>query len=120
MPLIRIDIFEGKPEPYRQKISDAVHRAMVETMNVNEQDRFQIITEHPRPGLVYARHHGSTSRTDLFVFIQITLNAGRSIEMKSSFYERVCCLLDQEIGLRKEDLFISLVEVSNENWFILQ
>jgi phenylpyruvate tautomerase PptA (4-oxalocrotonate tautomerase family) len=55
MPLVRISLQEGKPDAYRTAIGDAVHRAMVETINVPAQDRFQIITEHPRAALVTIR-----------------------------------------------------------------
>src|SRR6476469_6504667 len=45
MPLVRISLLAGKPEGYKKKISDVVHRAMLETINVPTLDRFQIITE---------------------------------------------------------------------------
>ena len=50
MPLIRISLRQGKTTEYRLKISDGVHRAMVETINVPAQDRFQVITEHRADG----------------------------------------------------------------------
>jgi phenylpyruvate tautomerase PptA (4-oxalocrotonate tautomerase family) len=46
MPLVRISLREGKPAAYRRAIGEGIHRAMVETINVPAQDRFQVITEH--------------------------------------------------------------------------
>ena len=46
MPLVRISLAKGKPEAYRRKVGDAIHRAMVETINVPPLDRFQLLTEH--------------------------------------------------------------------------
>jgi 4-oxalocrotonate tautomerase len=110
---------KGKPPSYRQAIADAVHRAMVETIDVLPNDRFQIITEHDEGTLIYEPNDPKAQRTDALVIIQITLNAGRTVEMKRSFYQRVAELLAQDPGLRKEDVFIGLVEVDKENWFVM-
>lgn len=119
MPLVRINLMDGKPESYRLSICNAVHRAMVETIGVPDHDRFQILTEHTRANFLFQHHSENFERTDAFVVIQITLNAGRTTEMKNSFYQRVAELLSSEVGVRKEDIFVSLVEVASENWFVL-
>ena len=51
MPLIRIDVIEGRPEADLAAIGAAVHRALVECFNVPERDQSQVITEaaHTRP-----------------------------------------------------------------------
>ena len=46
MPLVRVSLVKDKPEAYRRKVGDAVHRALVETIGVPPLDRFQLITEH--------------------------------------------------------------------------
>lgn len=51
-----------------------------------------------------------------FVLIQITLNQGRTVEMKKAFYQRVANDLHEKLGVRREDVFINLVEVVKENW----
>lgn len=53
MPLVRIALREGKPAAHRAAVADAVHQAMVETINVPAKDRFQIVTEHPAEGFLY-------------------------------------------------------------------
>jgi phenylpyruvate tautomerase PptA (4-oxalocrotonate tautomerase family) len=116
MPLVRISLIAGKPELHKLKISDVVHRAMVETVNVPAQDRFQIITEHSKNDFVYDAHYLNIPRTDDLVIIQITLNTGRTTELKKALYRRIADLLNQEAGIRKEDVFINLVEVAKENW----
>lgn len=116
MPLVRISLIAGKPESYKQKISDAIHRAMVETVNVPPLDRFQMITEHSKSDFVYDPQYLNIPRTDDLVIIQITLNSGRTTDMKKALYRRIADLLHQEVGLRKEDVLINLVEVAKENW----
>jgi phenylpyruvate tautomerase PptA (4-oxalocrotonate tautomerase family) len=116
MPLVRISLREGKPADHRRAIGDSVHRAMVEAIAVPPLDRFQVITEHLADGLVYDPSYLGIARTDDVVFIQITLNAGRSVEQKKALYARIADLLAESPGLRREDVLVSLVEVARENW----
>jgi phenylpyruvate tautomerase PptA (4-oxalocrotonate tautomerase family) len=116
MPLVRISLRQGKTAGYRDKIGDGVHRAMVEAINVPAEDRFQVITEHPSDGLIYDPSYLGIQRTDDVVFIQITLNAGRTVDQKRALYQKVAELLAKEPGVRPEDVVISLVEVAKENW----
>lgn len=116
MPLVRIALRAGKPAAYRAAIGDAVHRAMVETINVPPKDRFQVVTELPAEGLVYDPSYLDIARSDDLVVIQITLNAGRTVDMKKALYARIADLLAGSPGLRREDIFVSLVEVPKENW----
>jgi len=53
MPLVRISLVKGKPPALRRSIGDAVHRALVETIDVPPLDRFQLLTEHEPGDLVY-------------------------------------------------------------------
>lgn len=116
MPLVRISILQGKPEGYAQKIGDTVHRAMVETISVPPQDRFQVITEHPKSHFIYDPNYLNIRRSDDLVIVQITLNQGRTVELKKALYKRIAELLEQELKLRREDVLVNLVEVAKENW----
>jgi 4-oxalocrotonate tautomerase len=116
MPLVRISLLEGQPKPQHARIGDAVHRAMLETINVPPLDRFQIITEHSATDFVFDATYLGISRTSNLVIIQITLNTGRTLEMKKALYKRIAELLHAEAGIRKEDVLINLVEVLKENW----
>jgi 4-oxalocrotonate tautomerase len=116
MPLVRIDLRQGKTPEYRRKIGDGVSQAMLETINVPQHDRFMVITDHPAEGLVYDPTYFGINRTDDVVFIQITLNAGRPLEQKKALYARIAALLSEDPGIRPEDVFVNLVECAKENW----
>jgi len=116
MPLVRISMMSGKSEGFGKKVGEIVYRAMVDTINVPEKDHFQIITEHDAVGLIYDPSYLDISRTDDIICIQITLNEGRSVAMKKAFYKAVADRLHADLGVRKEDVLISLVEVMKENW----
>jgi phenylpyruvate tautomerase PptA (4-oxalocrotonate tautomerase family) len=116
MPLVRISLRAGKPAQYRRAIGDGIHRAMVETLAVPEDDHFQIITEHAADGLVYDPSYLGIHRSDDVVLVQITLSAGRKPKQKRDFFTRAAELLAQNPGLKSQDLFVSLVEVAWEDW----
>ena len=115
MPLVRIALRQGKPG-FGAKIGEVIYRKMQETLNVPVKDNFQIITEHPADGLIYDPSYLDIQRTDGIVIIQITLNEGRSIDLKKSFFKAVADTLHDELSIRREDVFINLIEVKKENW----
>jgi 4-oxalocrotonate tautomerase len=116
MPLVRIDLLEGKSPEYGIQVGQIVYRALTEVMNAPPNDLFQIITQYPKAGLQFDRDFLGVHRSDDCIFVQITLNIGRTVEMKRSFYKAVADGLHEILKLRKEDVFINLVEVPKENW----
>jgi 4-oxalocrotonate tautomerase len=116
MPLVRIDLAQGKSLEYGQQVGQIVYRALTDVMNAPKDDLFQIITEHPKAGLQFDREFLGIHRSDDCIFVQITLNSGRTVEMKRNFYKAVADGLHESLKLRREDVFINLVEVTKENW----
>ena len=93
-----------------------VYEAMVDVLTVPKNDRFQIIAEHPADALIADENYLGIRRTQDCIFIQLTLNAGRTVEQKKAFYKVVADTLHARLGLRPEDVFINLIEVQKENW----
>jgi 4-oxalocrotonate tautomerase len=116
MPLTRIDLIQGKSEQYRSTIGAVVYDALHSALNVPENDRFQVITEHAPSDFIFDPAYLGVQRTPDCVFIQVTLNAGRTVELKQAFYKAVADGLHERLGLRREDVLINLVEVAKENW----
>jgi 4-oxalocrotonate tautomerase len=99
MPLVRIDVLQGYSDAERKSIGDCVQRAMVETLDVPERDRFHLISAHGAGDFDFNRSYLDIDRTDRFVLVQVTLSAGRSTEAKQAFYARLAELLEAAIGL---------------------
>ncbi len=116
MPLVRIDLAAGKSATYRSTAGAVVYDAMIETLNVPKDDRFQIIAEHSAEAFVIDPAYLGIQRTRDCIVIQVTLNDGRTVAQKRAFYKAVADGLHQRLKLRREDVFISLVEVRKENW----
>ena len=116
MPLARIDMPAGKPANFRRTIGDVIYDAMTATLNVPANDRFQVFHEHAPDTLVIDPSYLGIARSPEALILQVTLNEGRSIEMKRAFYKAVADGLHERLGFRREDVMISLVEVRKENW----
>jgi phenylpyruvate tautomerase PptA (4-oxalocrotonate tautomerase family) len=115
MPLVRIDLRRGKDATYRQQISRVVYEAMV-GVGVPANDRFQVLGEHDVDNFVFDADYLGIHRTDDLVMIQITWNEGRTVEQKKQLYKAIADGLGKSPGVRKEDVFVNLVEVKKENW----
>jgi phenylpyruvate tautomerase PptA (4-oxalocrotonate tautomerase family) len=116
MPLTRIALRAGKSAEYRKAVTQSIQRSLVDTFNVPKDDIFMLITEHDASNFVYDDQYLNVQRSDDLVIIQITLNNTRTLEMKKALYKRMADELAESPGLRREDVFINLVEVLKENW----
>jgi phenylpyruvate tautomerase PptA (4-oxalocrotonate tautomerase family) len=115
MPLVRIDVPQSIETRAARDIGEAIYKAMRELINVPDGDKFQIITRSSTDGRNVTPEYLGIRYSEGLVLIQITLNQGRSVEMKKAFYKRVADDLAR-LGVRREDVFINLVEVAKENW----
>ena len=115
MPLVRISLVKGKRKEFLRKLGDAVHQALVATIDVPAADRFQVLTEHEPGDLVYDPGFLGIARTNDIVILQITISSGRTLQKKRALFRRIADDL-AALGLRREDVWINLVEVAKENW----
>ena len=116
MPLVRIDLQKGKDASYRRKAGQIVYEAMVATSGVPKNDHFQIVGEHSAENFVFDSDYLGIHRTSDLIMIQIFFNEGRSVAQKQALYQAVADGLSAELKVRREDIFITLVEVKKENW----
>lgn len=116
MPLIRISLRKGKPAAYRQKIAENVYRALRETFNVPEEDRFVVIEEYDADNFVFSKTYMDIPRSDDLVILQLAVSNTRSVTQKQALYQRIVERLRDKAGLRPEDVFINLVEVDIADW----
>jgi phenylpyruvate tautomerase PptA (4-oxalocrotonate tautomerase family) len=115
VPLVRIDLQEGRTREDLRKIADVIQEVMEEVFAAPPRDRYQVLTEHP-VGHVIADDSGlGFRRTDGIVVLQI-FHQGRSLEQKTAAYEQLALRLEKECGLAPTDLIVSMVENDREDW----
>ena len=114
MPLVRIDIVEGRSDKELDQLADVIQEVLIETFAAPKLDRYQIIHEHKK-GSIKALDTGlGYTRTDKIVILQIT-HQGRNRSQKERMYSMMSQKLG-EIGIPPTDLIISLVENMKEDW----
>ena len=116
MPVVRIDLIKRDDPTLGRRIGEVVYAAMRETIYVPDRDNFQLITEHDAGRFVFDDSYLGIERTDAMVFIHLTISEGRSVDLKKALFQAIAEGVHQKTGLRKEDVFIYLVEVKKENW----
>lgn len=116
MPLVRIDLAKGKSAEHRRKLGDIIYNAMHETIGVPPDDKFQIITEHAPDELNVPKSYLGIVYSPDLILIQMTISLGRTVEMKQALYKRIADDLHAQLKIRREDVFINVVEVVKENW----
>src|SRR5438874_1856126 len=116
MPLVKLWMRRGKSPEYLRAASDCVHEALVAQANVPPDDRFHIVQQLDAWALIAHATYGGVNRTDGLIVIEITLNQGRTLEVKKNLYADIVARLGQALDVRPDDVLISLVEVAKENW----
>ncbi|MEX1827391.1 tautomerase family protein [Luteibacter sp. CQ10] len=117
MPLARIDLSRRVTPDVVGRITESIYEAMTLTANVPIHDKFQIVTRHDDDELIYpSEGYLGVGYSPDIVFIQVTWVAGRSIEAKKAFYRSVADLIHERTGIRKEDVWITLVGNTREDW----
>ena len=116
MPFTQISLRKGKSAEYHRELMEEVYMAMRETINIPENDRFAAVTELEDGNFNNSGDYLGISRSDDIVYIQITLNGGRTTDKKKALYAKIAERLNAKLGIRKEDVVISLLEVAPEDW----
>jgi 4-oxalocrotonate tautomerase len=117
MPIARIDVDASTPAEAVRIICDVIYDAMTSTAKVPAHDKFMVVTKHDAGDLVFPEEgYLGIKYTSGIIIIQVTWNVGRTTEVKKAFYRKVADDIHAKTGIRKEDIWINLVEVSPENW----
>lgn len=111
MPLVKVEIIEGKTKEYKQAILDGVHRALVTSLQIPDNDRFQRLYEIPFNNFEYP-----PDRTPNVTIIEISMFKGRSFKAKRELYQNIVNNLKNDPGIDGMDVMIILNETALENW----
>jgi 4-oxalocrotonate tautomerase len=116
MPLVRISVYEQMKAERRRAIAASVYDAMRATLGIPDNDRFIVISGHSGDNISIDPHFMGMQRTEDFVLINVTLRAGRSVEVKQNFYREVARLLEQRAAIAPDNVMIVLTPNGLEDW----
>jgi phenylpyruvate tautomerase PptA (4-oxalocrotonate tautomerase family) len=116
MPFVRVSVPEQLTDAQIRHISDSIHHSMVATFNVPQDDRFQVVSRLKPDELICTPSYLGVEHTERVVFIQITCNEGRPLEMKKALFAALARSISEGGAVLASDVIVSLVEVKKENW----
>lgn len=116
MPLVRIDLPPAVAASAAGKVSEAVHQAMVETINVPADDIFQVVTRHAEGTLVVTPEYLGVRHSPQALLVQIFLAPGRTLQQKRALYAGIAAGVAVAATVNPSDVIINLVETLRENW----
>ncbi|MEC4764934.1 tautomerase family protein [Mycobacterium sherrisii] len=114
MPLIYIDLIEGRTPTEVRDLQDAVHDAVVEAFGVPPRDRYQVVRTHSRHEMVAWDTGLGIDRTEKLAVVHV-VSRQRTRAMKEKFYELLATNLAENCGLDPADLIVSITENGDED-----
>jgi phenylpyruvate tautomerase PptA (4-oxalocrotonate tautomerase family) len=115
MPLLRIDVIEGRSEDELKQLLDAIHCSMLAAFKVPKRDRYQIVHEHPAAEMKVEDTGLGIPRTEGVVMVQVTTRPRSRLE-KQTFYELLCRELNRCCGVKPSDVVVSITQNADEDW----
>lgn len=107
MPLVKIELPEGRNKETLFRMQTIVMDSVVSALTLPEDDRNIRLIEY-KPEFF-------TMKSPYEIIIEISLFKGRTLATKKLLYQTITDNL-QELGIKKERIFILLNEQSLENW----
>ena len=115
MPLVRFDIFRGRPEEDVMAMLDAAHSAVVEVFGVPPRDRHQIVNEHSPAHLVAQDTGLGLTRSENLTIVR-ALSRPRTSAQKKLLNRLLAGRLDKARGISPSDLIVAFSGNEDEDW----
>ena len=115
MPLLYIDLVEGRTPAEVKALLDATHDAVVDAFGVPPRDRYQVVHTHPAHEIVAWDTGLGINRSSRLVVVHV-VSRRRAREMKEKFYALLATNLADRCGLDPAELIVSITENGDEDW----
>ena len=115
MPLLKIDVIEGRSAAELNELLDAIHGAVLAAFKVPEHDRYQIVHEHPAAEMRIEDTGLGIPRSGGIVMVQVTTRPRTRLK-KQNFYELLCQELLRRCGVKASDVVVAITQNADEDW----
>lgn len=112
MPLVKLNVFEGRSIEFKHGVADCIHEALIEAFKIKEDDKLFRIIEFKKEDFIIP-----PNKTENYILIEISIFPGRSLDAKRLLYRNIVENL-KKLGISADDIFILLQEESLDNWGI--
>lgn len=115
MPLVKINLLEGRTNTEKDVIAAAVQAALVANLGVPDADRYQLFNELPAAHFRHTDGYLGLTYTEQLLIIEITFLVGRSDEIKKALLADINANLVAAGVVRSDDVFVTITEIGLAN-----
>jgi phenylpyruvate tautomerase PptA (4-oxalocrotonate tautomerase family) len=115
MPLAKIHIRKGHPPEKKRAIADAVQASLIATLDVPDQDRFQLIQEYEDEHFIHTDAFLDLTYTRDLLMIEIAVIEGRSDDLKKALLADLNRRLVETTDVRSDDVFVAMYDIRAAN-----
>jgi 4-oxalocrotonate tautomerase family enzyme len=108
MPLVKIELSIGKEKESLLKMRDLVLDRVIDVLQLPTDDRNIRILEYPQEFFQMKKPYE--------ILIEISMFTGRTKETKRKLFQSIIKILEEEMKIEREKIFILLNEQPIENW----
>jgi len=117
MPVFHAHIPAGRfSKQQKRAIGNSLNQSLVEALGIPPGDRFIMISEHDEDELFIDPDFMDMNRTANAMIITVLIGAHRPLEDKQKLLAAIAGLLQKNVDISPDDVFIALVPVPNENF----
>jgi phenylpyruvate tautomerase PptA (4-oxalocrotonate tautomerase family) len=115
MPLVRVNLLKGRTIEEKNSIAASIQAALVDTLDVPEDDRYQLFSEYDAEDFRHTSGYLGMRYTAQLLIVEITFLKGRSEELKKSLLAAINRNLVAAGVICGDDVFVMITEVGLAN-----
>jgi phenylpyruvate tautomerase PptA (4-oxalocrotonate tautomerase family) len=112
MPFIKVHISSLEAPANKSLLTRQLRKVMLETLEIDEKIG-QVVLYETQPQ--YRAIHAE--RSNNFVFLEVLMYPGRTMEMKETFMKGLVEAVNRIIKVDIQDINCCLQEISQDNWY---
>ncbi len=116
MPLISVYLKKGTSPEFRRSLAGAIKKAFIGVLKLPDDDYNQVTFELDPENMIYDPNFFGEVRSEKMILISMSFNH-RSAELKAELFETVAKNIVEAVGIRIQDVMMTVVETARENWW---
>ncbi len=115
MPVVAFNLLKGRSPESKRKMADAVQAAIVSTIGVPDEDRYQMFREYSEGDYIHTDGYLGISHSPKLLILEITFIHGRSDDAKKALLRAINDRLVETGEISAADVFVAIHEVGRAN-----
>jgi phenylpyruvate tautomerase PptA (4-oxalocrotonate tautomerase family) len=115
MPLVKVNLLEGRSAAEKDSIASSIQAALVSTLEVPDADRYQLFNEYDRESFRHTSGYLGMTYSDQLLVVEITFLEGRDDEVNKSLLAEINRNLVAAGVVRGDDVFVLITETGRAN-----